>query len=204
MYPHLQFLTLDGVAWSHAQQVEAALAGGVRWIQFRTKGLAMADWIKLAEPLAAACRAQGAIFIVNDSVEVALAVGAHGVHLGAEDATPALARARLGPQAIIGVTLNTPLDLGRLQGVTVNYAGVGPWRMTQSKQKLAPVHTAASLQALIQAAAPLPTYAIGGVNLEDYATLRALGAHGIAVSGAIARSAQPVQAARELVQATSL
>jgi thiamine-phosphate pyrophosphorylase len=202
MYPRLQFLTLDGVALSHLQQVEAALAGGVQWIQFRAKGLAVPAWIELAQPLAVLCRQQGAIFIVNDSVEVAHAVGASGVHLGAEDVAPAVARERLGPQAIIGVTLNTPRDLGRLQGAKVDYAGVGPWRMTQSKQKLAPVHTPLSLQDLIHAAGVLPTYAIGGVTLDDYTTLRGLGAHGIAVSGAIARSAQPIQAARELVQAT--
>ena len=202
MYPRLQFLTLDGVPLSHLQQVEAALAGGVRWIQFRAKGLSLATWTEAARPLAAACRQHGAIFIVNDSCEVAAAVGADGVHLGATDVSPKVARERLGPKAIIGVTLNTAEDLSRLDGVVVNYAGVGPWRMTTSKQKLAALHTPDSLRALMAGVPSLLTYAIGGVTVEDYPLLRSLGAHGIAVSGAIARSAHPQASAQQLVQAT--
>jgi len=79
--------------------------------------------------------------------------------------------------------------------------GVGPFRPTTSKAKLAPVHSADSLAALIAAAAPRPSFAIGGVAAADFPALRALGAYGIAVSGAIALAADPEAAARALVAA---
>jgi thiamine-phosphate diphosphorylase len=123
--------------------------------------------------------------------------------LGGDDASPAAARALLGDFAIVGVTLNEPAHLSRFAGVRVDYAGVGPFRHTASKQKLAAIHTPASLAALIAAAAPLPCYAIGGVTAADWPALRSLGAHGLAVSGAIALATDPVSAAKSLVEAVS-
>jgi thiamine monophosphate synthase len=76
-------------------------------------------------------------------------------------------------------------------------------RFTPSKDKLAPVHSESSLRELIGLASGLPCYAIGGVTVQDWPSLQALGAHGIAVSGAIALAADPEQAARELVAAVS-
>ena len=119
--------------------------------------------------------------------------------LGPEDATPAEARRELGEAAIVGATLNFPAHLARLGATRVDYVGVGPFRPTTSKAKLAPVHSADSLAALIAAAAPRPAFAIGGVVAADFPALRALGAYGIAVSGAIALAADPEAAARALV-----
>jgi thiamine-phosphate pyrophosphorylase len=141
------------------------------------------------------------MFVVNDSPEVALRAEADGVHLGGDDASPAAARALLGEFAIVGVTLNEPAHVARFAGVRVDYAGVGPFRHTLSKQKLAAVHSSESLTDLIAAAAPLPCYAIGGVTAADWPAVRALGAHGIAVSGAIAMADDPVSAAKTLVAA---
>jgi thiamine-phosphate pyrophosphorylase len=140
---------------------------------------------------------------VNDSPEVALRAEADGVHLGGDDASPAAARALLGEFAIVGVTLNEPAHVARYAGVRVDYAGVGPFRHTLSKQKLAAVHSPDSLAGLIAAAAPLPCYAIGGVTAADWTAVRALGAHGIAVSGAIAMADDPVSAAKTLVEAVA-
>jgi thiamine-phosphate pyrophosphorylase len=201
VFPRLQFLTLDGAPRTHREQARAALAGGVRWIQLRAKGLAADAWLAEAAAVAELCRAHGATFVVNDSPEVALRAGAHGVHLGGDDASPAAARALLGEAALIGVTLNEPAHLARSAGTRVDYAGVGPFRHTLSKRKLAPVHTAASLAGLISAASPLPCFAIGGVAAADWPALRALGAHGVAVSAAIALAADPVSAAKTLVAA---
>jgi thiamine monophosphate synthase len=85
----------------------------------------------------------------------------------------------------------------------VDYAGVGPVRATASKAKHAPVHSTESLAELIAGAAPLPCFAIGGVTAADFPALRVQGAHGIAVSGAIALAADPTAAARALVAAVS-
>jgi len=203
VFPRLQFLTLDASPRAHREQARAALEGGVRWIQLRAKHLPAEAWVAEATAIAELCRDFGAVFVVNDSPEVALRAEADGVHLGGDDASPAAARALLGEFAIVGVTLNEPAHVARFAGVRVDYAGVGPFRHTLSKQKLAPVHSADSLAALIAAAAPLPCYAIGGVTAADWPALRSLGAHGIAVSGAIALAADPVAAARALVEAVA-
>lgn len=201
MLPRVQFLTLDASPLGHLEQARAALRGGVRFIQLRAKGLAEDDWVALARQVMAACREHGALCVVNDSPRVAWLAGADGAHLGPTDAAPAEARALLGDRAVLGVTLNFPAHLDRVGATRVDYAGVGPFRHTTSKAKLAPVHSAASLRALIAQAAPLPAYVIGGVTLADLPAVRDLGAHGVAVSGAIALAADPVAAARALVAA---
>lgn len=201
MTPRLQFLTLDASPLPHPEQARAALRGGVRWIQVRAKGRGEAEWVALARAVVALCREHGATCVVNDSPRVARLAGADGVHLGPEDASPAEARRELGESAIVGATLNFPAHLGRLGDVRVDYVGVGPVRATASKAKLAPLHSPESLAALIAAAAPRPAFAIGGVTAADFPALRALGAHGIAVSGAIALAADPEAAARALVAA---
>ena len=203
MFPRLQFLTLDAAPRAHREQARAALEGGVRWIQLRAKHLPAEAWVAEAAAIAELCRDFGALFVVNDSPEVALRAEADGVHLGGDDASPAAARALLGEFAIVGVTLNEPAHVARFAGVRVDYAGVGPFRHTLSKQKLAAVHSPESLSALIAAAAPLPCFAIGGVTAADWTAVRALGAHGIAVSGAIALADDPVSAAKTLVEAVT-
>ncbi len=203
MFPRLQFLTLDASPLAHREQARAALEGGVRWIQLRAKRLPPDVWVAEAVAIAELCRDFGAMFVVNDSPEVALRAEADGVHLGGDDASPAAARALLGGSAIVGVTLNEPAHVARYAGVRVDYAGVGPFRHTLSKQKLAPVHSSSSLAGLVAAATPLPCYAIGGVTATDWPAVRALGAHGIAVSGAIAMADDPVSAAKTLVAAVA-
>lgn len=203
MFPRLQFLTLDASPLAHREQARAALEGGVRWIQLRAKHLPAEAWVAEATAIAELCRDFGAVFVVNDSPEVALRAEADGVHLGGDDASPAAARALLGEFAIVGVTLNEPAHVARFAGVRVDYAGVGPFRHTLSKQKLAPIHSAESLAGLVAAAAPLPCFAIGGVTAADWSAVRALGAHGIAVSGAIAMADDPVSAAKTLVEAVA-
>ncbi len=203
MFPRLQFLTLDASPLAHREQARAALEGGVRWIQLRAKRLPPDVWVAEAVAIAELCRDFGAMFVVNDSPEVALRAEADGVHLGGDDASPAAARALLGGSAIVGVTLNEPAHVARYAGVRVDYAGVGPFRHTLSKQKLAPVHSSSSLAGLVAAATPLPCYAIGGVTAADWPAVRALGAHGIAVSGAIAMADDPVSAAKTLVAAVA-
>lgn len=200
MLPRLQFLTLDGAPHGHAAQARLALAGGVRWIQLRAKGLGEDEWVRLAREVGALCRTAGATFIVNDSPRVAAASGADGVHLGASDASPEEARALLGDRALVGVTLNFTEHLARLRGARVDYAGVGPLRATSSKPGHAAPHSEDSLRALIDAAGR-PAYVIGGVVADDAPRLFRLGAHGVAVSGAVALAADPEAAARRLVDA---
>lgn len=198
--PSLQFLTLGSAPLGHADQARLAAQGGVRWVQLRAKGLGLAAWKAVATETLSVCRDLGARLVINDSIDVAEAVGADGVHLGAADASPAEARRRLGPDAWIGVTLNRLPDVARLAEGRPDYVGVGPWRATATKVGHAPPHDAASLRALI-AAAGLPAYAIGGLGAGDFPALRDLGAAGAAVSSAIALAPDPRAAAASLAEA---
>lgn len=198
--PPLIFLTHDRAGSGHAAQARSAAEGGVRWVQLRAKGLSFPEWLVAGREALAACRDHGARLVINDSIDVAEAVGADGVHLGAADASPAEARRRLGPQAWIGVTLNRLPDVARLAEGRPDYVGVGPWRATATKVGHAPPHDAASLSALI-AAAGLPAYAIGGLGAADFPALRELGAAGAAVSSAIALAPDPRAAAASLAEA---
>jgi len=202
-FPTLQFLTHDAAPMGHVGQARLAAEGGVRWVQLRAKGLGRAEWTALARETLRVCRDLGARLVVNDSVDVAEAVGADGVHLGASDATPAEARRRLGPDAWIGVTLNRLPDVARLAEGRPDYVGVGPWRATATKPGHAAPHDAASLRALI-AAAGLPAFAIGGLGPEDFPAARDLGAAGAAVSSAIALDPDPRAAAARLAVAARL
>ena len=180
-----------------------ALEGGVRWIQLRAKNLTESEWIQTAQDVAHLCKDFAATFIINDSPLVAHQVEADGVHLGPYDCSPTMAREILGEYAIIGVTLNNLNHLQVLKSARVDYAGVGPVHFTQSKTNLAPVHSDESLKDLIKKAT-VPCYAIGGVTAQDWPNLSLLGAHGIAVSGAIALAENPIQATREIISALSL
>ncbi len=200
VYPRLQFLTLDASSHSHREQARLALEGGVQWIQLRAKNLSESEWIQAAQEVAHLCKDFGATLIINDSPIVAYEAEADGVHLGPHDCSPAAARKILGEYAIIGVTLNYLNHLDVLKSARVDYAGVGPVRFTPSKINLAPVHTDESLKDLITKAV-VPCYAIGGVNALDWPNLKFLGAHGIAVSGAIALAEDPIRATREIISA---
>ena len=190
----LHILTLDLPSRSHAGQAEAACRGGAKWIQFRTKTLSGEARLAEAKAVVSVCRAHGAVCVINDSPELALACGADGVHLGKEDMPPVEARGLLGPEKIIGVTVNFPEDASRVvrEGVA-DYAGVGPWRFTTSKAKLAPVLSPDALRALIATMSPLPCVVIGGVTVADVSEIRALGAHGVAVSSGVVSAIVSVQ-----------
>lgn len=200
--PRIQFLTLEASPLAAARQAELACAGGIRWVQLRAKGLPGPDWVALAREVAAVCRDHGALCTVNDSPEVALAAGAHGVHLGRDDAAPARARGLLGADALVGVTLNTPADLDRLRQGAPDYVGAGPFRATSTKPGHAPVHSAESLGALVTSAG-LPAYVIGGLRIGDLPAARAAGARGVAVSSALALAPDIRAAAAEWVRAAA-
>jgi thiamine-phosphate pyrophosphorylase len=162
-------------------------------------------WAAEALAIAGLCRDFGAVFVVNDSPEVALRAEADGVHLGGDDASPAAARALLGAAAIVGVTLDEPAHVDRLAAACrVDYAGVGPFRHTLGRRKLAPVRSGGipgRPHRRRRAAAVLRDRWRHGGRLAR--PTRALGAHGIAVSRRHRAGADPVSAAKTLVEAVA-
>lgn len=195
-------LTLDGAGLSHEDQAERLCRAGARWIQFRHKGDSLENWTLIAREVVAVCRSFGAVCIVNDSVDVALAAGADGVHLGHSDEDWASARARLGRSLLLGGTVNNTRDAARvLEAGCLDYVGVGPLRFTATKKNLAPVLGLAGVRSLVAMLDGLPVWVIGGVQPADLAELRAAGAAGVAVSSALFRGGQVEANYREYVTA---
>jgi thiamine-phosphate pyrophosphorylase len=181
-------LTQDGRPLTHAGQAARLCAAGARWIQLRVKNAAPDAWLAIAREVVAICHAHGAICIVNDSVDIALAAGADGVHLGKLDLDWRAARSRLGPLCLIGGTVNNAEEAdGALAAGCLDYIGVGPLRFTATKQKLSPVLGLDGVIALIVRLDGLPAWVIGGVETTDLPSLRAVGAAGVAVSSALFR-----------------
>jgi len=177
----------------------ALAAAGVDGFQVRAKGLADAALLGFAESVVAAVRPLGAVVVVNDRVDVALASGADGVHLGREDLPVAAAR-RLAHGLLIGATCRDREQVRRAAADGAAYAGFGPVFATASKRGLpAPLGT----EGVRPAAGVLPLIGIGGVEATTARAVRAAGAAGVAVIGAIWRQPDPVAAAKELVEAVA-
>jgi len=179
----------------------AALAcqGGVRWVQLRVKNVPYPTWKQLALDTQQVCRQYGATLLINDSPQLALEIGADGVHLGKQDMAPAEARKLLGPGFIIGGTANTFADMEGLIAAGIDYIGLGPFRFTTTKEKLSPILGLAGYADIFAqyraAGFTTPVIGIGGVGLADVAALLATGLHGVAVSGAIGGTTNPAATA---------
>jgi len=185
------YLVVDG---AHAHVLEAALRGGVDVVQLRDKELPDDKLVRAAEPFRRACDAHGALFVLNDRPDLVAACGADGVHVGQRDASVAEARALVGDERIVGLSVETVVQLDAIDGA--DYLGVGAVFATPTKTEA----EAAGLE-LVRAAAVqvgIPWFAIGGIDLENVAEVVMAGAPGVAVVRAIRDADDPEAAAREL------
>jgi thiamine-phosphate pyrophosphorylase len=181
-------LTQDGTGVSHSEQAARLCAAGAGWIQLRMKDAAPDEWMAEAVAAVEACRRHGAILIVNDSVEIAAASGADGVHLGGGDGDWATARLALGPDGILGGTINTLAEAANaVESGCLDYAGVGPLRFTSTKNALAPLLGLEGVRLIVAELRGIPSWVIGGVIPTDLPAIRELGAAGVAVSSSIHR-----------------
>jgi thiamine-phosphate pyrophosphorylase len=184
--------------------VEAALRGGATSVQLRDKiGLAQIgrppqDLLFLAVDLRARCERHGALFLVNDHVELALASGAHGVHVGLEDRRVDEVR-RVAPQGfVIGFSAATADEARAGARLGADYLGCGPVWATPSKADAGDAIGTDRLREVVRAT-PLPVVAIGGITAERSPRVQATGAAGVAVIGAVMGVPDPEGAARALV-----
>lgn len=201
---HLQFITHHNDRFSYLDSARLALAGGCRWIQLRMKGADSQLFEATAREVGALCREYGATFIIDDEVELAKRVGADGVHLGKEDMPVAEARAILGSEAIIGATVNSTEDiLGHVHGTMPDYFGCGPFRFTTTKRRLAPTLGLDGYRAIMrqmhEAHISIPVVAIGGIAREDITPLLECGVDGIALSGSVLNSNNPISYMESIV-----
>jgi len=182
--------------------VAAALGAGVRLVQYRAKdGEPIDDSQRLQQcrQLRQLCASHGALFIVNDRIDLALAVEADGVHLGQGDLPPAVARQLLGPERLIGRSTQSIDQLRQAVADGCDYLGVGPVNATPTKPGREPV----GLDYVRQAAAesPIPFFAIGGLECTNIEAVRQAGAQRVAVVRAITAAADPAAATTALLQA---
>lgn len=164
------------------KKVEAALMGGCRWVQYRDKSGDALKRLTEASDLLSLCSAHNAKLIINDDVQLAKTIGAHGVHLGQEDGDPAAARALLGANAIIGVTCHDSLPLARTAlEKGANYIAFGRFFPSKTKPDARP----APLELIAQARAEFGEVVIaviGGITLANAPQLINAGANLIATS----------------------
>ena len=202
----LQFITDGKTAEETVRQAISALEGGCRWIQIRMKDASEEEVEDAVKSILPHCRKARAILIVDDRVEIAARCGADGVHLGKEDTSPEQALAILGPDRIIGSTVNTLEDIGRLPLDIVDYLGIGPYRFTSTKKRLAPIlglEGYRNIMTLLRKRSSIPAVAIGGITADDIIPVISTGVTGIAVSGAISHADDPVAATRRLLELLS-
>lgn len=185
------------------QVVAAAVAGGVTAVQLREKGGTDRQRYEVGRAVAEICRARGVLFIVNDRLDLALALGADGVHLGQDDLPAAVARDLLGPDRILGVTVETPAEARAAAAAGASYLGTGPIYATTTKAD-AGLPYGPELVGRIRTAVPgLPVVAVGGIHAGNAGTVWSAGAAGLAVSSAIAAAPDPKAAAAALRRAMS-
>lgn len=172
----------------------ACIRGGARLLQYRDKHAAASERAERARAVFQVCRQMGALFIVNDDVELAFELMAHGVHVGELDSTISAARARLGPLAIIGASCYDSVVNGqRAAEAGASYLAFGAFFPSSTKQ-----HTRQAQPLLLRKARAfgLPLVAIGGITPDNAAELIAEGADAIAVAGGLYASADIEAAAR--------
>jgi thiamine-phosphate pyrophosphorylase len=180
--------------------VEAAAAGGARAFQLREKDLETRALCALAARLRAIVRRAGGVLLVNDRVDVALALDLDGVHLPQAGLPPAEARGLLGPARLVGVSCHSPAEARAAEADGADFATFGPVYDTPSKRAYGPPVGLDALRAA-RAAVRLPTFALGGVTAERVPEAIAAGADGVAVIAAVVAAADPGGAAASLLEA---
>jgi len=189
--------TVYQTRWTHAEIARLALEGGADAVQYREKRpLLTRELAADAAAVVDACRATNALAIIDDRADVAVAVGARGVHLGRHDLAVDVARQILGDGVIIGGTANSIEEARTVWHSPIDYLGVGPVFGTSSKANPAPVLGLPAL-AVIVAECPVPVIAIGNITPDRVAEVLATGAHGIAVLSGVTCAADPAAAAAD-------
>lgn len=182
----------------HREVAEQALQGGAPMIQLRDKGGDLRYLYEEAAAIQHLCRKYGALFIVNDRLDLALAVEADGVHLGQEDLPPRRVRRLLKPGMILGVSTHSIEEAQEGEAAGADYIGFGPVFPTGTKIGTRPVVGLEGIQK-VRAAIRVPVLAIGGITLERVPEVMEAGADGVAVISAIVASSEISKVCRQFL-----
>ncbi len=180
--------------------VKRAIAGGAMAIQLREKRFSDRLLVETALKLREITTCAGALLIINDRVDIALAACADGVHVGQDDLPADVARRLLGPGRILGVTVETPEEAKAAELAGADYLGTGPVYTTSTKPDAGRPY-GVELVRRIKAATCLPVIAVGGINEHNAEAVARAGADGLAVVSAVVGSAGIEQSVRLLLEA---
>ena len=191
MLPKLHYISQGSNAAEHLHNIESALQAGVKLVQLRLKHISEDIYIESAIKAKELCIKHNAQLIINDSPLVAKKSHADGIHLGLDD-MKILDAKKIIPHKIIGGTANTFEHIKQRCTEQVDYIGLGPYRFTNTKEKLSPILGIDGYKEIITKMKnenlTTPIYAIGGIELNDVESIMNTGVYGIAVSGLITTS----------------
>jgi thiamine-phosphate pyrophosphorylase len=179
------------------QIVASAVDGGAKVIQYRDKDASTRRMVETAGAMVGLCREKGVCFLVNDRVDVALAVDADGVHVGQDDMPAGLARRLIGPDRLLGVSVHDAAEINQAKRDGADYVSLSPIFATPTKADHQEPLELDGIRRLA-AVSRLPVVAIGGIHRDNAAQVIRAGALGICVVSAVMAAADPEAAAREL------
>ena len=179
--------------------IEKGVDSGVTLVQLRAKGMPTRKFLQLALQTAELLKAKGFPLIINDRIDVALACGAEGIHLGQDDLPLSYVRKILGKKKCIGISVNTLKEAEEAEKGGADYLGVGPVYDTSSKRDLKAILGPSGLK-VIREKVKIPILAIGGINAENVMEVMSCGADGIAVISALIGAEDISEATRELIK----
>lgn len=187
--PKIQYITRDDEVFSHAEQTRLAFSSGIEWVQLRMKKSSRFEVMEQARLALSYANSSGGKLIINDSVDIAMTINAHGVHLGLNDMPVDEARRLTGDNFIIGGTANTLEDVIHQVQKGADYVGLGPFRYTTTKQKLSQVLGIDGYVSIVNALKKqkynVPLVAVGGITQQDIPGLAEAGVTGVAISKAV-------------------
>ncbi|MFB0547154.1 MAG: thiamine phosphate synthase [Anaerolineae bacterium] len=182
---------------SHLEVVRAAIEGGASVIQWRDKMANTRQLVEVGRQLRELTREMGICFIVNDRIDVALALEADGVHVGQDDMPARLARKLMGPDKIVGVSASTVAEAVQVEAEGADYVAASPVFSTPTKTDAPPPTGLEGLRAIVEAV-HVPVIAIGGINTANAGAVITAGAAGVAVISAVVAADDIAAAARQL------
>jgi thiamine-phosphate pyrophosphorylase len=170
---------------SHAEQVKRLASGGATFVQLREKQMSGAEFYSSATAALAVAREFGIKLIINDRVDLAMTIGADGVHLGQDDLPPVEARKLLGSEKIIGYSTHNLLQVEESLNLPIDYLAIGPVFSTSTKANADPIVGLEVVREVRKVIGSLPIVAIGGINEANAAMVLAAGADSVAVISAL-------------------
>jgi thiamine-phosphate pyrophosphorylase len=185
----------------HAEQVKLLSLGGASLVQLREKQSSALQFYEEAKAAMSVAEVSGVRLIINDRVDIALAVGAHGVHLGQDDMPPEAARRLLGLSAIIGYSTHDLEQARKAVALPIDYLAFGPIFATSTKHDTSPVVGIEGLRAVRSVVGDFPLVAIGGISAANAESVMDAGADCVAViSALISEPTRITEATRNLIE----